>query len=159
MKRFLTLVAGCTAVLLLMGSQTSYAQHDDPDMEWETAETPATETLFAKMGGQEKIAIVVSDFVTMIMADEKLKKMFEKADQIQWKKELTDQIIKAAGGETTYAGKTLKDSLTGMGIKEENLVAVTKQLAAALEKNKVEKASGDALLTALELKKLETAQQ
>lgn len=153
------MVAGCAAVLLLMGSQTAYAQHDDPDMEWETAEAPATEILFSKMGGQEKITSVVTDFVTLIMADEKLKKTFEKTDPAQWKKELTGQITKAAGGETTYTGKTLKDSLTGMGIKEESLVAVTGQMAAALEKNKIEKSIGDALLTALELKKMETAQQ
>lgn len=159
MKRLLTMVAACTAVLLLMGPNRSSAQHDDPDMEWETAEAPATGTLFAKMGGQDKITGVVGDFVTLIMADVNLKKSFEKADQTQWKKELTDQITKAAGGETTYKGKTLKDSLAGMGINEEGLMAITKQMAAALDKNRIEKVSGDALLVALELKKMETAQK
>ncbi|MBM3263947.1 MAG: hypothetical protein FJY97_11050 [candidate division Zixibacteria bacterium] len=157
MKRLSMLVASCTAVLFMANAAPVFAQHDDPDMEWEMAEEEAP-NLFARLGGQEKVATIVGDFVAMVMADDKLKKLFEKTDQMQWKKDLAGQIAKAAGGQTDFAGKSLKESLSTMHVSEEGIQGVTRQLAATLEKHKIAKTDGDALLVALELKKAEPAQ-
>lgn len=155
MKRLLICAAAFAVMVLLTGPQTVFAQHDDPDMEWEMAEDETTGTLFSRLGGQEKITTIVGDFVSIILADDKLKGHFEKADQAQWKKDLTGQLTKAAGGETDFAGKTVRESLTAMGLTEEEFQATGKQLAASLEKSQIAKADGDALLVALEFKKPE----
>jgi truncated hemoglobin YjbI len=157
MKRLMILVAACAAAVLLTSPRATYAQHDDPDMEWEEVgdEAAAGETLFARLGGQEKITGVVEDFVSLVMADEKLKAHFEKTDTAQWKKDLAGQITKASGGETDFAGKTVKESLTGMGVTEEGLQEVAKHLSASLEKHQINKADSDSLLVTLELKKAE----
>jgi hemoglobin len=157
MKQLFGLTLAFAGMIMLAGPGTTYAQHDDPDMEWEEMADEAP--LIERIGGAEKLRGVVEDFVSMVMADEKLKSHFEKADKTQWTEELKGQLTRAAGGETTYEGKTLKESLGAAGINGESLGSVAEHLMASLEKHEVTHENGEALLTALELKKTEPEQK
>ena len=147
MKRLFMLFTACAALMLVMSPAATYAQHDDPDMEWE-----ADGALFDRLGGEEVVKGVVEDFVSMVMKDEKLKNHFEGADQAKMKEMLVAQITSASGGEIEYSGKTFKESLGDMGVKGETLEKVTAHMTASLEQNEAWPEDVEELLVVLQLK-------
>lgn len=160
MKRLLLLVGACTTMFLMTATTTVvYAQHDDPDMMWEDITDAEFEdefadtTLFDKLGGKDRIDSLANNFVAMIMEDEHLKPLFEKAFQERWQEQLGYQLARSSGGEMEYKPKTVKETLQEMGLKEEDLEAVIKHLNDALDKQGVSQDDKEALMIALELKK------
>jgi hemoglobin len=150
MKRLFVLFAACAALMLAVIPATTYAQHDDPDMEWE-ADGP----LIDRLGGEEILSGIVDDFVSMAMADDKLKSHFEGSDQAKMKEMLMAQITFAAGGEIEYAGKTFVESLGEMGITGEYLESITAHMTASLEQNEAWPEDVEELLVVLELQEEE----
>ena len=71
MKRLFLLFAACAALMLVVSPAATYAQHDDPDMEWEM-DGP----LYDRMGGEEIVSGIVEEFVSMVIEDDKLKNHF-----------------------------------------------------------------------------------
>ena len=160
MKRFLMMIFACTALFLLTGPAQSYAQHDDPDMEWEDAdemvenedagEDMSAKPLFERWGGKTAIKGVVSEFTSRVMADEKLNSHF--ADKMQmWRMQLVGQLMDASGGPK-YMGKSLKKMHMDMGLEAGDMEALTKHLSMSLDWFEFEQAEKDELLTKLKLK-------
>ena len=67
MKRLFLLFAACAALMLVVRPAATYAQHDDPDMEWEM-DGP----LYDRMGGEEIVSGIVEEFVSMVIEEDKL---------------------------------------------------------------------------------------
>jgi truncated hemoglobin YjbI len=159
MKRFLMIFSACTALFLLTGPAMSYAQHDDPDMEWEDADDMAeneegedisSKPLFERWGGKTAIKGVVSEFTARVMADEKLNSHF--ADKMQmWRMQLVGQLMDASGGPK-YMGKPLKKMHMDMGLQDEDMEALTKHLSMSLDWFEFDQSEKDQLMMKLKLK-------
>ena len=146
MKRLFLLFTACAALMLVVSPAATYAQHDDPDMEWEM-DGP----LYDRMGGEEIVSGIVEEFVSMVIEDDKLKNHFEGVDQEKMKEMLVAQITYASGGEIEYEGQTFLESLAGMGITGESLESITEHMTASMEANDAWPEDVDELLVVLEL--------
>jgi hemoglobin len=102
--------------------------------------------LYDRLGGKDAITAVVDDFVGNVAADARINAFFANADIPHLKAMLVDQICEASGGPCKYTGKSMKESHTGMGVKEEHFNALVEDLVKSLDKFKVpEKEKGELL--------------
>ena len=105
--------------------------------------------LYDRLGGKDAITAVVEDFVGNVAADARINTFFSNADIPHLKAMLVDQICAATGGPCKYTGKSMKESHTGMNVKEVHFNALVEDLVKSLDKFKVgEKEKGE-LLAAL----------
>jgi len=106
----------------------------------------ADKPLYDRLGGKDAITAVVDDFVANIAADARINAFFANADIPRLKTMMVDQICEASGGPCKYTGKTMKESHTGMGVKDEHFGALVEDLVKSLDKFKVpEKEKGELL--------------
>ena len=106
----------------------------------------ADKSLYDRLGGKDAITAVVDDFVANVVADARINKFFANADAAHLKAMLVDQICEASGGPCKYTGKSMKESHTGMGVKDEHFNALVEDLVKSLDKFKVpEKEKGELL--------------
>jgi hemoglobin len=114
---------------------------------------PAPKTpLYRRLGGREGIAVVVADFVAIMVADPRVNARFTtmKAPEVEkLKSNLADQICDATGGPCSYLGRDMKTAHKGMQITEAEWNATVENLGKALDKNKVGPAEQKELVGAL----------
>ena len=114
-----------------------------------TAAGTENASLYDRLGKKDAIVAVVDDFIANVAADARINSFFANADIPGLKAKLVDQICEASGGPCKYTGKSMKESHTGMGVKEEHFNALVEDLVKSLDKFKVgEKEKGE-LLAAL----------
>ena len=117
------------------------------------ADTTATgggeKALYDRLGGKDAITAVVDELVANVAADARINAMFANADIKALKIKLVDQICEATGGPCKYTGKNMKDTHTGMGIKDADFDALVEDLVKALDKFQVGAQEKDELLAAL----------
>ena len=102
--------------------------------------------------GRAAIAIVVDDFVAIVVADPRVNARFkalQPAAVAKLKSNLSDQICEAAGGPCSYFGRDMKATHKGMNITDAEWNATVQDLAKALDKNKVPAQEKGELLGAL----------
>jgi hemoglobin len=111
-------------------------------------------TLFDRLGGKESIQAVVSDFVELVRADERIKnqKVIDRMNTIdidQLKALLVDQVCMGAGGPCEYKGRNMKESHVGLGISNQEFDYVVDDLVQILNKYKVQEKEQNELLAIL----------
>ncbi len=165
MKRFLSLFALCTALCLMMGPSVTYAQHDDPDMEWEDADEMVEEgeedgveskVLYERWGGKTAIKGVVSEFTARVLGDERINKHLAEADNASWRLQLVGQLSDASGGPM-FMGKTLRLMHSDMGFTDEDLTILSEHLGMAMDWFEFGQSEKDELLVKLKLKTAEAS--
>ncbi len=110
------------------------------------ASASAGKSLYDRLGGKDAITAVVDDFVANVAADKRINAFFANADIPGLKTKLVDQICEASGGPCKYAGKDMKTSHAGMGVKSTDFDALVEDLQKSLDKFKVPaKEQGDLL--------------
>jgi len=103
-------------------------------------------SLYDRLGGKDAITAVVDDFIANVAADARINRFFANADIPGLKGKMVDQICEATGGPCKYTGKSMKESHTGMNVKEEHFNALVEDLVKSLDKFKVgEKEKGELL--------------
>jgi len=103
-------------------------------------------SLYDRLGGKDAITAVVDDFIANVAADARINSFFANADIPGLKGKMVDQICEATGGPCKYTGKSMKESHTGMNVKEEHFNALVEDLVKSLDKFKVgEKEKGELL--------------
>jgi hemoglobin len=105
-----------------------------------TTATPREASLYERLGGRHPIALVVDDFVTNVVADNRINDRFKAlspADVNRVKSNLSDQICQASGGPCSYVGRDMKTVHKGMKITEAEWNATVEALVKALDKHKV----------------------
>ncbi len=166
MKRFLALFAVCTALSIVMGPSVTFAQHDDPDMEWEDMdemvedegeEGMESKVLYERWGGKVAIKGVVSEFTSLVLGDERVNMYFSETDKAAWRLQLVGQLSDASGGPM-FMGKALRVMHKDMGLADEDLAIVTEHLSMAMDWFEFEQAEKDELLVKLKLKTSETSE-
>jgi hemoglobin len=117
-------------------------------------EPPAKPSLYDRLGKEEGITKVVDDFVANVVADddikEKHKKHFQEGDVPLLKRKLIDQVGEATGGPQKYTGKNMKDAHKGLEITNKDFDALVRDLAKAMDKNKVAEDDKSTILKVLE---------
>lgn len=135
MKKFIKLV-GCG--LLLVSALA-------------TAQTPYTDdAVYRGLGGKEGIKKIVDTFLTLVLADPRIKDNFADFDIPQVNQRLQEQFCEFAGGPCKYTGKYHDKAMEGVGpvrdmktvhqdLKITNAMfnALTEDLQIALEQHQV----------------------
>ncbi len=111
--------------------------------------TPASGTLYDRLGAKPAITAVVDTFVARVAADSRINKKFARSDIPRVKTMLVDQICSQTGGPCTYSGRSMKDAHRDMGVTEGEFNALVEDLVAALNQFNVPAREQDELLTAL----------
>jgi hemoglobin len=117
-----------------------------------SAPPPAAPSVYKQLGGREGISQIVDDFVTNVVADNRINERFKGLQPPQvfkLKSNLADQICDATGGPCSYLGRDMKAVHTGMKITEGEWNATVEALVKALDKNNVPAGAKSALLGAL----------
>lgn len=102
-------------------------------------ETAATDTrpLFERLGGKPAIEAVVKEFVATTGADPRISVFFVNADIPRLEAMMVEHICEITGGPCKYQGKSMKESHTGMKVKEEHFAAFMEDLDKVLTKFEV----------------------
>ena len=99
-------------------------------------------SLYQRLGGMPAIQAVVDDFVTRILADDRVNKWFAHAasdpeNAKAYKAKLADFICQGTGGPCKYTGADMLSAHKGRGVTDDAFNAVVSDLVATLEKFKV----------------------
>lgn len=93
----------------------------------------AQTTLYEQLGGQAAINAVVEEFYARVLADEKVRDLFKNTDMEKQKRHQAAFIAYATGGPNRYQGRTIKKAHEGLGITEEQFMAVATHLSDSLK--------------------------
>ncbi|MGE0547691.1 MAG: group 1 truncated hemoglobin [Kofleriaceae bacterium] len=144
--RMIVLAAAITVGLTACGGK---AKSDSTGGGAQAGSAAAAGTLYDRLGGKDAITAVVDDFIANVVADNRINAFFANADVPGLKAKLVDQICEATGGPCKYTGKTMKETHTGMGVKNEHFDAMVEDLSKSLDKFKVAEKDKEDLLAAL----------
>ncbi|WJG09077.1 group 1 truncated hemoglobin [Aliiglaciecola sp. LCG003] len=95
------------------------------------------QTVYQQLGGSDKVAEIVDNFVTEIEYDPIILGYFEGSDIDRFKKKLTEQICVLTGGPCQYSGDTMEQVHQGMNITEGHFNRTVDLLIKAMDKAEV----------------------
>lgn len=104
------------------------------------------ESLFERLGGNERITAIASDLVDLHMGNETIKTRFANSDIGALKHAAATFFISGTGGDNVYKGKDMLAAHKGMNISALEFMAVLDDALTALEKNKVEQREQEEVL-------------
>lgn len=99
------------------------------------AQQASNDTVFRDMGGKPGIKKVVDDFLTIVVADPRIKDTFEGADMEHLASMLTDQFCMLTGGPCKYDGKSMQEVHDGMNLTNAHFNALAEGLQDAMIRN------------------------
>lgn len=118
------------------------------------AEKPApaadTRSLYDRLGGTPAITAVVQELVATTGNDPRISVFFTNADIPRLEQMMVDHICSITGGGCEYKGKSMKESHTGMHVKEEHFAAFMDDLTKTLDKLNVPAREKGEVLAAFE---------
>ena len=122
--------------------------------------TPREKSLYERLGGEDAIYRLMSDFTDALDANAPLNRQNPKVAAARMrvkpedrKKKLADFIGKLTGGPGDYMGRPLKEAHAPLSISEADWAIAGEELMKVLSKHNVPKAEQDALLAAIEATK------
>jgi hemoglobin len=119
--------------------------------------TDKKSTLWQRLGGEQNVRRVVDNFVELAAENPKVdftrggKYKFTEKQLGDLKQKLVEMISMASGGPLKYTGKGMLEVHKGMGITDTQFEALAADLKKALDKNDVQPADRDAVLSVVEL--------
>ncbi|MEP4890253.1 MAG: group 1 truncated hemoglobin [Aliiglaciecola sp.] len=99
--------------------------------------TTAKISVYEQIGGAEKVAEIVDNFVFEIEYDQQILAYFEGANIDRFKQKLSEQICVLTGGPCEYSGDTMEQVHTGMNITEQHFNRTVDLLINAMNKAEV----------------------
>lgn len=101
-----------------------------------------SKSLYERLGGAAGISRLVDDVMDAHLVNPVVKTRFENAkDLVHAKKMAVAFFCAGSGGPETYVGKDMRSAHKGMNISEQEYLAVTDDIVAALDKNKIDEES------------------
>lgn len=149
MRSGLVLVGALSLVLAACGGTSTPAAPAGPATTAGLGDTD-TRSLFERLGGLPAITAVVEEFVTATGADPRISQFFSNADIPRLKQAMVDQICEATGGPCKYTGKSMKESHTGMKVRDDDFAAFMDDLTQTLDKLNVGEREKREILAAFE---------
>lgn len=138
-------------LLMLTVASSLFISSCDKDDEKKAEEVDST-LLYYRLGGQAAIELVVDEFLTNVVADDRINAFFAETNEARYnnlRKQLIDQICDATGGPCVYGGLSMVEVHTGMNITEADFTALVEDLIAALDEYSVPEKEKNELLGAL----------
>ena len=102
--------------------------------------TTSGPSLYKRLGGRERIAGVVDQFVVNALADPRIGPAFKSlpAERVgPLKTNIADFICENSGGPCSYGGRTMQDSHKGLKLTKEDVDACNAALSKALDQKGV----------------------
>ncbi len=99
--------------------------------------TPATPSLYTRLGGYDAIAAVTDDFIGRLAGDPQLSKFFvglSDNSKARVRQLVVDQLCAATGGPCIYLGRDMRTSHKGLNITEDDWTITVKHLKESLAK-------------------------
>lgn len=118
-------------VLVLAGSLGLAACEELPDMP-SMPKFFGEDTLYERMGGEERMSMIVAQFVANMNTDEKLSHRFAGADMDKVRAGMTEQFCQATGGPCEYQGREMAEAHTGMDISDKEFKSARDSMRRAL---------------------------
>lgn len=109
---------------------------DDPAQQASGMDSANT-TLYERLGGEDSIEAVVSQFYEYVMADDLVNHYFEDTDMQRQIIHQTQFISSVTGGPVEYSGEDMRAAHEGMGITKEEFDAIAGHLDTALKEFEV----------------------
>jgi len=140
---------------------------------------PAKKTLYDRLGGEERIAAIVDDFTTRVLADPRVNwerkgvtrggLSLKRNESVAWdpnpqnvenlKKHMRQFLALATGGPTVYEGRDMKEVHSGMHVTNPEFDATIGDMKATLDKLQVPNDEQKELLAILESTRPQVAEQ
>lgn len=89
-------------------------------------------TLYDDLGGEQRIARIVSALLDRMAADPLVAPFFEKTDMERFERLLKEQLCELAGGPCRYTGDSMRDAHRGLGISDAAFTALVEDLEMAM---------------------------
>jgi hemoglobin len=102
-----------------------------------TTATTDNRPLYDRLGGTPAITAVVERFVAVTGSDPRISVFFTNADVPRLKSMMVEHVCEITGGPCKYTGKSMKESHTGMKVKEEHFAAFMDDLGKVLDELEV----------------------
>lgn len=96
-----------------------------------------TPSVYQQLGGEQKVAEIVDNFVTEIEFDAQILPYFEGSDIDRFKDKLEEQICSLTGGPCSYSGDSMEQVHSGMNITEQHFNRTVDLLINAMSKANV----------------------
>jgi hemoglobin len=93
----------------------------------------ATETLYARLGGEPAVQATVDQFLTNVAGDDRINSFFANTNLERLNTLLVEQIGEATGGPQKYSGRDMKATHAGLEITMDDFNALVEDLVAALD--------------------------
>ena len=93
----------------------------------------ADDSLYQAFGGQTGLVRLMDDFMTRLLADERMRPFFKDADQAAVKKQLVLQFCEVSGGPCRRDGPSMKESHDGMDITRGDFNALVEVLQQSMD--------------------------
>ncbi len=111
---------------LLLAAGTALAQAPVPD-----------DSTYQGLGGKQGIKNIVSTFVKLVLADQRINANFRDTDKVNLEMRLAEQFCELSGGPCKYGGKSMVDIHDGLNITTAQFNALAEQLQVAMEQHHV----------------------
>jgi hemoglobin len=107
------------------------------------------ESLYARLGGPEKVAAFVGQTIDQVAANPDTNKSFDKVNLQHVKEKLIEQICSLSGGGCAYTGDPMRDVHAGHHISNAEFFALVEQMRNAMRAAGVPLAARNELLEIL----------
>ena len=115
-----------------------------------TTTTASGPSLYTRLGGNDAISAVITDFVDkQVVPDDRINGFFANTDLTRLKVLLTEFTDNATGGPEKYTGRDMKTTHAGLKITVADFNALVEDLSKSLDVFKVPAKEKDELLSAL----------
>ena len=94
-------------------------------------------SLYERLGGEDGIRAIAGDIFDNHAGNDLVKARYVDSNRDEVIQKVTEFICAGTGGAQEYTGKNMLDTHRGMNINEQEYMAVTEDIMAALEKNGV----------------------
>lgn len=131
-------VPGRACALLLAGLLLAGAARAEPAV-----------ALYARLGGEPVVRVVVSDTLDRVTVDPRLKRSFAEIDVERVKRLLVEQICELAGGGCRYSGASMQEAHAGHRISESEFYGLVAILRDSLREHHVKLRERNELLSLL----------
>lgn len=98
---------------------------------------PELRPVLEQFGGEPGLVALMDDFMTILLADERMKPFFEFSDQALVKKHLVEQFCVILGGDCTYSGRDMKTTHALLAIDRADFNALVEDLQIAMDKHDI----------------------
>jgi len=91
------------------------------------------DSLYRAFGGQSGLVKLMDDFMTRLLADERMRPFFKDTDQAHIKEELVTQLCEVSGGPCVRKGPSMQQAHAGIDVTKTDFNALVEVLQQSMD--------------------------